>query len=509
MTTPTREPGPETPDSLLDAIRESDDEVHRDQLFDRLIARFPPEELIEAIRGRLTHLNTGEGDAVLRLVEAVRDPELLDELMEVVRRDPGLPPDRAWLALSLLDEAGRLEDDPELAERWEELVEAAGDDQAIDELAEQIEDDAEELWVPLQAIGRIEPEVRAEIVASLAERSPGPGLLEFFRVLAFAHDSATRNAALNALAGSTAGDAGVERVWAELATDHPDPEVMDEARRWLERASPTSRSQVLVRQTSPRLSRSLVTAVDGEGRGTIVLAAEHQGRSVVSAFSCDVLAGIVDVVGQIDEDSEMIESWLEDFATQPDRDIVENHHELALGLLSGSLLLCGPGTTPALRYWLERTVGASFLPRPFIGLIRDWDPAELPLEAVAGYARSILETCSDWLDVSYLTYELARAILLRDSHPEPDPARDAGAYRFLFERRLTDRLELYRRMLFWMASFWQAAGHGELGRAALGMAWQLSDPAHAVPAYPFTVELITRSLAQAIADLQTGFDPCC
>ena len=40
-----------------------------------------------------------------------------------------------------------------------------------------------------------------------------------------------------------------------------------------------------------------------------------------------------------------------------------------------------------------------------------------------------------------------------------------------------------------MASFWHASGDPDLARSALALAWQLSDPQHAVPAHPFTVEL--------------------
>ena len=96
--------------------------------------------------------------------------------------------------------------------------------------------------------------------------------------------------------------------------------------------------------------------------------------------------------------------------------------------------------------------------------------------------------------------------MLRWPDAPPDPSRDAGAYRYLFEHRLRDQLELYRRMLSWMGWTWRAAGASELSRSALTLAWQLADPQHAVPAHPFTAELTTRSLAAAIAHLRRGLD---
>jgi hypothetical protein len=119
-------------------------------------------------------------------------------------------------------------------------------------------------------------------------------------------------------------------------------------------------------------------------------------------------------------------------------------------------------------------------------------------------AELVLDACPNWLDESDLTIEIAREITLREGDREPDPQRDAGAYRYLFEHRLLGQLELYRRMLYWMASFWQAAGAEELGQSALALAAQLSDAEYAVPGHPFTVALTTRSLKLAQARLRGG-----
>jgi hypothetical protein len=173
------------------------------------------------------------------------------------------------------------------------------------------------------------------------------------------------------------------------------------------------------------------------------------------------------------------------------------------------VLLCGPETPPALRYWLEQTTPAGFRPLPFPAPFPGWDPSSLPPDEMPARVRAVLEACPTWFDDSALTYEMAEEIALRegDAMPMPDPRRDAGAYRYLFEHRLQRQLELYRRMLYWMASFWQASGQLELGRSALALAWQLSDAQHEVPGHPFTVALITRSLEIAQTRLRQGLDP--
>jgi len=233
-----------------------------------------------------------------------------------------------------------------------------------------------------------------------------------------------------------------------------------------------------------------------------------RGRTRTSAaFLCDVRRGIPEVFGQTAADSPVAGAFLEVFASHPDRESVLDAPGLAEGLLKGCLLLCGPETTPALRFWLEATIGPRVAPHPFPIPFPDWDPATLAPEEMAERARMVLESCPSWIDTSDLTHDLAEEILLREGDPSPDPRRDAGAYRYLFEHQLRGQLELYRRMLFWMASFWQASGDHERGRSALALASQLSDEQHAVPGHPFTVALTTRSLAAAQDNLRAGDDP--
>ena len=119
----------------------------------------------------------------------------------------------------------------------------------------------------------------------------------------------------------------------------------------------------------------------------------------------------------------------------------------------------------------------------------------------------VLDACPNWMDRSALTFELAEEITLREGRSSPDPVRDAGAYRYLFEHTLSGRLELYARMLLWMAWVWQASGRSDLARSAFAMAGQLADEQYAVPSHPFTVALTTRSLREAQALSLSGDAP--
>ena len=140
--------------------------------------------------------------------------------------------------------------------------------------------------------------------------------------------------------------------------------------------------------------------------------------------------------------------------------------------------------------WLEATLGPGFRPRPFPGLgrrCRDRDE-EPDLQA---RVRELLDACPSWLDGSPLTFELAEEIYLREGGSRPRPERDAGAFRFLFEHRIIHRLELYRRMLLWMAWFWtRAAASWSSPRRRGSWRSQLADEQYAVPSHPFATVLI-------------------
>jgi hypothetical protein len=504
------EPG-DSPEAMLDAIRDQPriGDAARDSQLARIVERFPADRLIEAVRGRLRMLGGEDGEAILRLVEAYASIELLEELADALEDQPDLAPERAWGALSLLEGAGVLEDHPILMEWWGDLNESLEPDEALETLVEQLEEEPEGSWVALQGIGAVEPEVRAAILEGLAEFPSGPGLISFLRLLSFAHDPTTRDAALDALSGRADFDDDHRYAWGSIAHDHPEKKVRERASQLLD---PDPRTAILEAldhpsRARPRAVGHLVTALDGAGQGSIMVSSFDRGRWVVATFVCDIWRGVVDSFGQVDDDPTLPASVFEEFEAQLDGDFVGGARDLAEGLLAGSLMLCGPETNPVLRYWIERTVGPDFVPRPFGGLVRDDELASHALEGLAEPIRLIFDACPDWVDASDLTYDMAEEIALRSNEKPPDPRRDAGAYRYLFEHRLLARLEHYRRMLLWMASFWERSGDPDLARSSLTLAWQLSDPQNAVPSHPFTIALTTRSLVAAIEDIRTGRDP--
>jgi hypothetical protein len=492
------------------------DDARREDELGRLIAAHPPAELRAAVRSRLDDLGEKLGEPLLRLVEVLATPELLEALAVAVLAQPDLAPERAWEALALLDDAGRLDDSPELAERWEELNETVEDDKSLDQLARQIEDEPDGLWLALQGLSAVEPDVRADIVAGLAPllRSPRSNLIEFFRLLCYAHDPVTRASALDALTATTSGRDDVDRaaLWSSIAADHGDPSVVRRARLQLGGGREEGGTLVRVGSTGTapgiaRASRSLVTPVDGAGRGTVVLSVGEGDRYTSAAFLCDVREGVREVIGQSATDRTTAGLFLDEFAAEMGPGIVRDAPWIAVGLLEGCLLLCGPGAPPALRFWVEQTLGPGITGRPFPIPFPDWDPASILPGQMAERAWLVLEACQDWVDDSQLTHDLAEEILLREGDLPPEPRRDAGVFRYLFEHRLRGRLELYRRMLLWMSSFWQAAGELELGHSALALASQLGDEQHAVPGHPFTVALSIRSLSVAQANLRAGIRP--
>ncbi len=527
---------------LLDALTDPDsfsgDEVPHDRSIERLILSAPHASLRQALRTRLDDLDVPEGGELLRLVEAVADPELLELLATSLRNQPGLTPERAWQAMTLLDDAGLIDQYPDLLERWDDLNASIDEgDVSLAELADQIEHDPEGLWLALQGLAAVEPEVRAEIIAGLADLEAGPNLIAFLRLLVYSHEPGSRATALDALAGREGGPDPhhLDRAaaWNTIAADHPDPDVVTRARSWLNRhgtppsMTPASlsnalamawpRAELVGRETEgPRILGTLVTAIDGRGQATIAISAWDGTTRSSAAFLCDIERGVRDVFGQTyrpESSGDVVPSadddFLDDLAASPGgvgQDSagselasanVRDTPALAIALLQGCLLLCGAETSPALRYWIEATIGPGLVPRPFPIAFPDWDPTSVRADETAAHAQAILDACPSWVDQSRLTFDLAEELFLREGELQPDPQRDAGAYRYLFEHRLRDRLEIYRRMLLWMSLFWQAAGQPELGRSALALATQLGDEQHAVPGHPFNVALSTRSLIAA------------
>jgi hypothetical protein len=270
---------------------------------------------------------------------------------------------------------------------------------------------------------------------------------------------------------------------------------------------PMSPGEMRLERTGPRLMRCLVTPVDGSGRGSIGLSVSNAVERRTAAFLCDVRSGICDALGEVEPESDMAGGLLDELEDQADSDCARDAPDLALGLLSGSLTTCANAVPPTVREWLDLMLGPEFQASAVPATIGGIDPSSISTTEMAMRVRGLLEKCPSWLDLSPLTIQLAEEIRLREGSPSPDPTRDSGIYRFLFERRLIGRLELYRRMLLWMAWFWKSSGLNDLSTLALACATELSDEQYAVPSHPFTVELTTRSLLAAQQLSRSRIDP--
>ncbi len=229
-----------------------------------------------------------------------------------------------------------------------------------------------------------------------------------------------------------------------------------------------------------------------------MISAEDGSRWRTAGFHCDLLRGIIDATSEIDPapptTAALVDQWINRFG--PSDGYILDSPELAVGLLGGSLRLGSAEVPEWVRDLLNSLLGSGELPNR----LPPFEPAAegvIPSEEMPARADLVLDACPSWLDRSPLTFELATEMILRDGRVQPDPIRDAGAFRFLFEHRLSRRLELYARMLLWMAWLWHTTGHTELVSSAHALAGQLADEQYAVPSHPFIVALTSRSLLAA------------
>lgn len=351
------------------------------------------------------------------------------------------------------------------------------------EIIERLEEDPDECWPAYESLAVLDEEIRAQVVEALAPYGDRPGVGDLLRLLLSFDDPDRRSAAIQEPVSPT-GAAGLPAIRTGPEGHAP---ALDELRR------------------STRITRSLVTALDGDGRGTIILSAFDRGSRHTAAFQCDVRRGILDVVGEVEQEHPSAGRMIDEWISQADGvDHATDVPELAIRLLEGCWLLCSPDAPDEVRAWLDATLGSADLPAGLAATLPGPSLPPIPDRELIVWADRILDACPTWLDRSALTFELAEEIALREGCATPDPIRDAGAYRYLFEHLLIDRLELYSRMLLWMAWFWHALGRPDLSRPAFVLAAQLTDEQYAVPSHPFTVALTTRSLLGAQTDSLPG-----
>ncbi len=382
----------------------------------------------------------------------------------------------------------------------------------IGDIVAQLENDPGECWLAMESLAAIDEDMRRAIIAELSEHRAQAGVRTLLQLLSAASDTGTRSAARLALpeveGTSPAGFAlGLEAIrgGSSLSGDAtaPTSSVRPGAELKQSQRSETSTLAGL----GIRIVRGLVTSVDGNGRATIVVSSSQVGQRRTAAFLCDVQKGILDVVGDVEPETPNAGRLVEEWISQTAGDCTCDVPELAVRLLGGCLLLCRTEVPGPIQDWLDGILGPGFQPSGLAGIVPDVDASRMPESEMAAHAHIVLDACPSWLDRSALTFELAEEICLREGLSTPDPYRDIGAFRYLFEHLLIHRLEMYRRMLLWMAWVWQGSGRSELSRSAFVLACQLSDEQYEVPSHPFTIALSTRSLEAAQDLLQTDADP--
>jgi hypothetical protein len=379
----------------------------------------------------------------------------------------------------------------------------------LNEIVAQLDEDPSECWLAMESLAALDEGMRRAIIAELSNHRTKAGVRTLLRLLSTASDPGTRAAARLAsheaerpCAGASLGALVSDPGNGATSGDQPDRSLMVpsgvELRVYSQRE--TSALELL----GIRIVRGLVTPVDGQGRGMIVVSSSQLGQRRTAVFCCDVQKGILDVVGEVEADSPTAGRLVEEWIDQTGEECACDVPELAVRLLGGSLLLAGAATPRPVRDWVDGMLGNSFQPSGLLGTIPDLDTSSFSEAEMSARAHAVLDACPSWLDQSALTFELADEISLREGALSPDPVRDAGAYRFLFEHLLIHRLEMYRRMLLWMAWVWQGSGRPELSESAFVLACQLSDEQYEVPSHPFTVALSTRSLEAAQDVLRTA-----
>ena len=86
----------------------------------------------------------------------------------------------------------------------------------------------------------------------------------------------------------------------------------------------------------PGLIRSLVTPVNGRGRGLVAISVQRADECFTAAFLCDVRLGIRGVVGEAEPELRASRRFDRSDGFKPEGDCARDVPELALGLLAGA-----------------------------------------------------------------------------------------------------------------------------------------------------------------------------
>ncbi len=252
---------------------------------------------------------------------------------------------------------------------------AQGDDGAsasagglLEEIVEQLGSDPAQCWQAIEGLTVLDPPAQVAIITELARFSRSPAVEFLLVLLSKAREEATRAAAQSALERLAEVDEGGEK------TGSPPPALAAESSAGGE--SGITRGSGKRAQSLPvaivgeqrRLLHCLVTPVDGQGRGSIVVSVSRAGQRRTAAFLCDVRHGIRDVFGEVEPETPTAGRLLDDLIALKADECARDAHELALGLLAGSLMLGAGPVAPAIRRLGRRHAGPGVSAGGFPGL---------------------------------------------------------------------------------------------------------------------------------------------
>ena len=321
------------------------------------------------------------------------------------------------------------------------------DPTSLEALVAQIEQDPWECRQAFEGLESLDVATRVSVIEGLAGIRPGAGVVRLLQLLATSENAETREAALAVQQTLDAGErhalesSGREAGLPDDADAWPTPTVLDVP------PAAVREFAIVGHHHRPRLVNCLVTAVDGQGRGSVAISANRRIPNVARQSSS--------ATWNMGSSRRSVKSSRSPgppvrCSTKPGsrREVWASRASPSShsGLLAGCLSLSGAAPARPVMEWMDRR-SADFPPQPFPA------PAmESRSESIAGAelmqrADEVLRACPSWLDRSPLTFELAEEVCLRESRMAVDPQRDSGAFRFLFEHRIIQRLELYRRML--------------------------------------------------------------
>ena len=80
------------------------------------------------------------------------------------------------------------------------------------------------------------------------------------------------------------------------------------AGRWLGAGGLAVTSATRLDLLAPRITRAMVTTLDGQGRGTVALSTESGESHVAAAFLCDVRQGVREAIGQVSRDRVVVDA---------------------------------------------------------------------------------------------------------------------------------------------------------------------------------------------------------